>query len=41
MKVFTEWKYRAITVPDYLGENMLFTCARNEDLDIYNWFADQ
>ena len=40
MKVFSEWKYRAMTVPDYLGENMLFVCARNGDLDIYNWLAD-
>ncbi len=40
MKVFKEWKYRAMTVQDYLGENMLFVCARNGDLDIYNWLAD-
>ena len=40
MKVFSEWKYRAMTEPDYLGGNFLFVCARNGDLDIYNWLAD-
>jgi len=39
LEIFSEWKSKAIVVQDYLGENMLFICAREGDVDMFNWFA--
>jgi hypothetical protein len=39
LKVFEEWRQKAILVQDYLGENMLFVCAREGEVEIFNWFA--
>lgn len=39
LELFTEYKYEALKKRDYLGENPLFTCARNGNEDIFNWFC--
>lgn len=39
LRIFEEWKTKAIMVQDYLGENMLFVCAREGDVEIFNWFG--
>lgn len=39
LKVFEKYRQKAITVQDYLGENMLFVCAREGEVEIFNWFT--
>jgi hypothetical protein len=39
LKVFEDWRQKAIVVQDYIGENMLFVCAREGEVEIFNWFA--
>ena len=39
LRIFENWKTKAIIVQDYLGENMLFVCAREGDVEIFNWFG--
>lgn len=39
LSIFEGWKSRAVTVQDYLGENMLFVCARKGDVEMLNWFT--
>jgi ankyrin repeat protein len=39
LRIFEEWKTQAIMVQDFLGENMLFVCAREGDVEIFNWFG--
>ena len=34
-----EYKYQALEKADYLGENVLFVCAKNGNEDIFNWFT--
>jgi len=39
LEIFAEKKHIAIEVQDYLGENMLFVCARSGDVEMFQWFA--
>lgn len=34
-----EYKFQALEKADYLGENVLFVCAKNGNEDIFNWFT--
>jgi|TARA_B110000285_G_scaffold233866_1_gene308973 ankyrin repeat protein len=38
LDIFAEQKTEAIVVQDCLGENMLFMCARESKVSIFNWF---
>lgn len=35
LEIFREKKHIAIEVRDYLGENMLFVCARSGDVEMF------
>lgn len=39
LEIFEEKKEVAIETRDYLGENMLFVCARSGDVQMFQWFA--
>ena len=39
LQVFEKMKSQAVVVKDYLGENMLFVCARQGDVEVMNWFS--
>jgi len=38
LEIFESMKTEAIVVQDYLGENMLFMCARSSAVEVFNWF---
>ena len=38
LEIFESMKTQAIVVQDYLGENMLFMCARSSAVEVFNWF---
>jgi hypothetical protein len=38
MTLFECWKHKAVLDRDYLGENMLFVCARQGNVDMFKWF---
>ena len=37
--MFSPYKSEAMLIQDYLGENMLFMCAREGELDLFQWFS--
>jgi hypothetical protein len=39
VEIFEDYKNKAIVVQDYLGENMLFVCAREGNVEMFNWFT--
>jgi len=39
LDLFEEHKYAALMIRDRLGENPLFTCARNGNEAIFNWYS--
>jgi len=38
LDLFRDWKSKAIVVQDYSGENMLFVCAREGNVEMFHWF---
>ena len=39
LNLFEEQKYTGLMIRDRLGENPLFTCARNGNEAIFNWYS--
>ena len=39
LEIFADYKNEALAKQDYLGENVLFVCARNGNEDIFEWFT--
>lgn len=38
LQIFEDMKTEAIVEQDCLGENMLFVCAREADVEVFKWF---